>query len=257
MIKPINVVVPKFKCNLLKLGIHEVPDDVLPVMEIQETLEGEGINIGVPRLFIRVSGCAVGCTTCDTKDSWAVGEHPLAEVSSLADRLVKIVKGKVVEVSITGGEPLHYRPQVTRLSSLLRRRGLRTNLETSGTIIDSQAFNCFDQVSLDIKTPNTGVELGADVLAALYQVIEKMPQVYAKAVVRDQEDLDWLLQHFSGLLQDHAFMSHPIILTPCADNTKGPVPTKELQRITQMILNWNQGYNIRVVAQQHKLLGYY
>ena len=121
MIKPINVVVPKFKCNLLKLGIHEVPDDVLPVMEIQETLEGEGINIGVPRLFIRVSGCAVGCTTCDTKDSWAVGEHPLAEVSSLADRLVKIVKGKVVEVSITGGEPLHYRPQVTRLSTLLRR----------------------------------------------------------------------------------------------------------------------------------------
>lgn len=109
--------------------IQEIPDDgtLLPLMEEFYTIQGEGYHSGKAAYFIRLGGCDVGCHWCDVKESWDASVHPLTPADQIVENAARCA-GKAVVV--TGGEPLMY--NLDYLTSELRKRGIKTFIETSG-----------------------------------------------------------------------------------------------------------------------------
>ncbi|QNI86586.1 7-carboxy-7-deazaguanine synthase [Synechococcus sp. PROS-7-1] len=103
----------------------------LPVVETFHSLQGEGLHAGRSAFFIRLAGCSVGCSWCDTKHSWPAESHPLRPLQSLATEAAAAASDGAAFVVITGGEPLHH--NLDALAQTLRQAcGLPLHLETSG-----------------------------------------------------------------------------------------------------------------------------
>lgn len=105
-----------------------ISSSVLPVMEHFYTIQGEGFHQGKAAYFIRLGGCDVGCVWCDVKESWDASAHPLMPVEAL---VLAVKKTPASIVVITGGEPLMH--NLDELTALLKKAGLQTNIETSGS----------------------------------------------------------------------------------------------------------------------------
>ncbi|MCU4676510.1 7-carboxy-7-deazaguanine synthase QueE [Catenovulum sp. 2E275] len=117
-----------------------------PVNEIFETIQGEGSMTGIPSIFIRLQGCPVGCSWCDTKHTWEVKPELQVDVSQIIsvsnesenwaqmtsqDLLAQVLKYQARHIVITGGEPCLY--DLTELTQVLHDAGCTTQIETSGT----------------------------------------------------------------------------------------------------------------------------
>ena len=111
---------------------QDPPDSAsLPVVETFHSLQGEGLHAGRSAFFIRLAGCSVGCSWCDTKHSWPAESHPLRPLQSLATEAAAAASDGAAFVVITGGEPLHH--NLDALAQTLRQAcGLPLHLETSG-----------------------------------------------------------------------------------------------------------------------------
>lgn len=99
----------------------------LPVMEEFYTLQGEGKHMGSAAYFVRVGGCDVGCTWCDTKESWDAKLFPPVDVDPIIKR-VSATPAKTIVV--TGGEPSRY--PLGYFTEKLRENGVSTMIETAG-----------------------------------------------------------------------------------------------------------------------------
>ncbi|MRR22504.1 7-carboxy-7-deazaguanine synthase QueE [bacterium] len=99
----------------------------LPLVEEFYSVQGEGFNTGRAAYFIRVGGCDVCCSWCDTKYSWNAELHPLVDIETIASNVVSAGADSVV---VTGGEPLMW--NMGPLCDLLKSKGIETFLETSG-----------------------------------------------------------------------------------------------------------------------------
>lgn len=99
----------------------------LPLVEDFYTIQGEGHQVGKPAYFIRIGGCDVGCSWCDTKFSWNPALHPVVDIREIVERAGSFPARAVV---VTGGEPLMY--PMDPLTGLLKEAGIQTFLETSG-----------------------------------------------------------------------------------------------------------------------------
>lgn len=100
---------------------------MLPLVEEFFSIQGEGYHAGKAAYFIRIGGCDVSCSWCDTKFSWDPELHPLVD----ADEIVcNAMKTKARSVVVTGGEPLKY--NMDYLCSELKKQGFQTFVETSG-----------------------------------------------------------------------------------------------------------------------------
>lgn len=100
---------------------------MLPVMEEFYTIQGEGYHTGSPAYFVRIGGCDVGCSWCDTKRSWNADIHP----AILTDDIVKRARKQPAKaVVVTGGEPSMY--ALEYFTSELRKYEVKTFIETSG-----------------------------------------------------------------------------------------------------------------------------
>src|SRR6056297_2923736 len=99
----------------------------VPLVEEFYTLQGEGYHAGHAAYFIRVGGCDVGCSWCDTKFSWDPDLHPVVDIVEIVNRAAKYPASAVV---VTGGEPLMV--NLDPFTSLLKKEDIETFLETSG-----------------------------------------------------------------------------------------------------------------------------
>lgn len=99
----------------------------LPVMEEFYTLQGEGYHMGTAAYFVRIGGCDVGCSWCDTKESWNAELFPAIELDGIIER-VSNTPAKVIVV--TGGEPSNY--PLDYFTGKLIENGVKTMVETSG-----------------------------------------------------------------------------------------------------------------------------
>jgi 7-carboxy-7-deazaguanine synthase len=130
------------------------PSPHLPVVETFHSLQGEGIHAGRSAFFIRLAGCGVGCSWCDTKHSWPEASHPQLAVIELARQGRAAVAAGAAFVVITGGEPLHH--NLNDLCGALRA-GIKSptgapvplHLETSGV---DPLSGCFDWITLSPKS---------------------------------------------------------------------------------------------------------
>lgn len=99
----------------------------VPLVEEFYTIQGEGLHTGKPAYFIRIGGCDVGCSWCDTKYSWNPELHPPVEVDTVVERAAGFPAAAVV---VTGGEPLMV--NLDYMTGKLKEREITTYLETSG-----------------------------------------------------------------------------------------------------------------------------
>jgi len=141
----------------------------LNLVEIFSSVQGEGLYVGAPTVFVRFGGCDLRCSWCDTPDSWLPAsrcriEHdpgsrrfrevacPLS-VEDADEAIASLRPGTGDFVSLTGGEPLLQPAPLGELAERLRARGLRVYLETHGLEADALAMVCggMDVVSMDWK----------------------------------------------------------------------------------------------------------
>ncbi len=152
----------------------------LRITEIFHSLQGESSSVGYPTVFIRLTGCPLRCTYCDTTYSFHGGER-----MSLSDVLDKVASFGARHVCVTGGEPLA-QPACLPLLGKLCDLGYEVSLETCGAL----AINAVDErvnVVMDIKTPGSAEEkrnLPANIDAL-------RPHHQVKFVLCDRADYDW------------------------------------------------------------------
>ncbi len=108
-------------------GIDNENGKKLPLVEEFFTLQGEGFQTGRAAYFIRLGGCDVGCSWCDTRFSWNPEIHPLVDADIIVNNVTEAGADSVV---VTGGEPLMW--NLDYLCSKLKKINISTFIETSG-----------------------------------------------------------------------------------------------------------------------------
>lgn len=107
-----------------------VRSDALPVSESFVSIQGEGKLTGVPSWFLRLAGCNLRCTWCDTPyASW----NPESVSRTIADVVEDAHKSGVRHAVLTGGEPMIFK-QLVALTHALHARGMHITIETAGTV---------------------------------------------------------------------------------------------------------------------------
>jgi len=154
----------------------------LPLVEEFYTLQGEGYHTGSAAYFIRVGGCDVGCSWCDTKFSWNPDLHPPVDIQQIVDHASATPAAAVV---VTGGEPLM--ANMKPLTSMLKEKGIRTFLETSG------AYDLTGDWDWICLSPKRNMPPVGDIHQAAHEL---------KVIITGEEDLDWAIEH-SGLVNEN------------------------------------------------------
>ena len=121
------------------------------VSECFHSIQGEGKLSGTPSYFIRLSGCNLRCTWCDTPyASW----NPEGTQQSLETLVESAVASRAKHVVLTGGEPMLF-DAIEPLSQALRLRGMHITIETAGTIFRDSIVVACDLLSLSPKLSNS------------------------------------------------------------------------------------------------------
>jgi 7-carboxy-7-deazaguanine synthase len=122
------------------------------IAEIFHSLQGEGRLIGTPSAFVRVSGCNLRCTWCDTPYASWNPEGPEMSAAAVADRVLAL---PVRHVVLTGGEPMLF-PDLPELVTFLKAAGKHITLETAGTLwLDRLPPSGIDLASISPKLRNS------------------------------------------------------------------------------------------------------
>lgn len=219
---------------------------IYKVNDIYGCIQGEGVQTGVPMVLLRLHGCPVGCSFCDTKETWTVESS--REQVNIADALGVNTKWANLSASeiaayiaqtfsafrwvlVTGGEPAVQ--DLEALVNALHDAGYKVALETSGTAIGHLPAP-FDWVCVSPKIDMPG---GLPILADAIATADEI-----KMVIGRQADLDKL----DNLLTDF----------PTKDNvTVCLQPISQSERATQLCIETVQSRNWRLSIQTHKYIG--
>jgi len=153
----------------------------LPLVEKFHSLQGEGFHTGKSAFFIRLAGCNVGCTWCDTKHSWDKEKYPLIPIKKIIDE-IKWARGQGASfLVITGGEPLHHNldnfcQALNQETSKEKQKPIKVHIETSGV---SKISGNFDWITLSPKRH----------LPPQTYFLEKCNEL--KIIINDQKDIDF------------------------------------------------------------------
>ena len=152
----------------------------LKVAEIFHSLQGEADTVGIPTVFVRLTGCPLRCTYCDTAYAFYGGQW-----WELPAILATVAGYRTRHVCVTGGEPLAQRSCLTLLSALADA-GHRVSLETSGAMALSEVDVRVIRV-VDVKTPGSGEEA-----RNRYDELQLLrPEEQVKFVICDRADYEW------------------------------------------------------------------
>jgi organic radical activating enzyme len=122
----------------------------LRVSEVFTSIQGEGPSAGTPSVFVRLQGCSVGCTWCDTRYSWPAGG---GRETTLEAILAEVQAGPA-NVVVTGGEPLEH-PAFVPLVQSVKGLQRRVEVETAGTEPPPEV--AVDQWNVSLKLAHSGV----------------------------------------------------------------------------------------------------
>jgi 7-carboxy-7-deazaguanine synthase len=159
----------------------------LKLTEIFLSLQGEARSAGLPTVFVRLTGCPLRCTYCDTAYAFYGGEW-----SDIDDIVAKVAAFGVPNVCVTGGEPLAQKRCIQLLDALVSA-GFSVSLETSGAIDISPVDARVSRV-VDIKTPDSG-ECAQNLWSNIAQLT---PHDQLKFVICSRADYEWAKAELDG-----------------------------------------------------------
>lgn len=178
------------------------------ITEIFHSIQGESTYTGLPCVFVRLSGCNLRCSYCDTEYS-----HEKGEIMTIEEILHKIDSYKCGLVELTGGEPLFQHGTQDLVSSLLSK-GYKVLMETNGSLdIDLVDRRCVRIV--DVKCPSSGMSEKNN-FANMNRLTEKDQ---LKFVISDKIDFNYMaaiLNKYNPQLQYGSILAAPVagILKP-------------------------------------------
>lgn len=203
----------------------------LRITEIFYSLQGEASRVGLPTVFVRLTGCPLRCTWCDTTYSFTGGEA--ATIDSV---LAEVLRHPARQVCVTGGEPLSQKDCLPLLTALCDA-GYDVSLETSGALDISGVDPRVSRI-MDLKAPGSGeVDKNRwENLACLTRRDE------LKIVLASREDYEWARAQVCS----HDLPSRcPVLFSP-AQGALAPT------QLAEWILE--DGLDVRFQMQLHKLL---
>lgn len=159
----------------------------LRVSEIFHSIQGESHTIGERTVFVRLTGCPLRCSWCDTEYAFSGGE--LRSLTSIMDAVAAL---GARHVCVTGGEPLA-QPDCRALLGQLCDAGYIVQLETSGAL-DIAGIDPRVAVIMDLKAPSSG-ESDRNLWANLASL---RPHDQVKFVIADRVDYDWAREVLAG-----------------------------------------------------------
>lgn len=122
------------------------------IIETFLSIQGEGVHAGLPTYFVRLAGCNLRCSYCDTKYSYGQGNK-----KTIAQIISTIKKQPFKLVCITGGEPF-LQDETKKLIAQLAKLEYQVDIETNGSVPINQIENSPNILfSLDIKCPSSGM----------------------------------------------------------------------------------------------------
>lgn len=122
---------------------------IFPVIEIFQSIQGEGHFMGLSVTFVRFAGCNLRCSFCDTKESWHPKHIKNLNVTQLVEEVQRTSGGHSGIVVLTGGEPC-LQKNLSTLIKALHLGGYTVNIETNGTL--PAPYNA-DWVTVSPKPP--------------------------------------------------------------------------------------------------------
>ena len=200
------------------------------MVETFHSLQGEGLHSGRSAFFIRLGGCDVGCSWCDTKQSWPVEVHPRRTPDELARQAGLAAGHGAAFVVITGGEPLQH--DLTALCGALAPSTLPLHLETSGVHPLSGRFDWITLSPKPHRAPRQDLLARCDELKVVIHAADDL--LFAEAMAADA----------IGMGRDGA--GPALLLQPGWDCAEG----------RELALAYVQGHPAwRLSLQSHKWLG--
>ena len=200
------------------------------VNEIFYSIQGEGTLVGVPSIFLRLTGCNLRCSFCDTTYAYEQGIE-----MSIQEILDEIKKFACTYVCLTGGEPLLQKDAPKLIECLLQKK-YKICLETNGSInIKKFKGKKSLMISLDIKCPSSGSHEQMNMKNISY--LSKKDQL--KFIIKNKEDYDYAKK----ILKKY----NP----PCTVFFQ-PVWGTNPKKLASWILN--DRLPVRLVLQQHKII---
>jgi 7-carboxy-7-deazaguanine synthase len=203
----------------------------LRINEIFFSLQGETSRVGLPTVFVRLTGCPLRCTYCDTAYAFSGGQN-----MTLAAILAEVARHGARYVTVTGGEPLAQKNCLHLLKALCDA-GYEVSLETGGAL-DVSGVDARVVKVLDIKTPASG-----EMEKNLWKNLEHLnAHDEIKFVLCDEADYQWARQVLTerGLAQRCAVLFSP---------AQGQLAAKD---VAEWILR--DHLPVRLQVQLHKLL---
>lgn len=152
----------------------------LRISEIFHSLQGEARTVGIPTVFVRLTGCPLRCQYCDTAYAFSGGE-----ILTQRDILDRVAGHGARYVTVTGGEPMA-QPECVPLLKALCDQGYQVSLETGGAFDVAEVDPRVSRV-VDLKTPDSG-EMHRNLYANM-TVLGRHDQV--KFVICSRRDYEW------------------------------------------------------------------
>ena len=199
--------------------------------EIFYTLQGEGVSMGAPAVFVRLSLCNLHCVWCDTDHTWNFVGTPWKHEKDVIQGYTKHRKEDVIidmspnevaevvksfgcrRVVLTGGEPLLQETDLLELMTALRGDGEEWffEMETNGTILPGAKFlGAIDQLNVSPKLANSGMDEKLRLKPTVLAGLAATGKAWFKFVVRDEKDISEIRE----LLERVGIPGNRVILMP-------------------------------------------
>jgi 7-carboxy-7-deazaguanine synthase len=205
---------------------------MLKINEIYHSIQGESTHAGRPCVFVRLTGCNLRCTYCDTEYAFYDGKEMSGQ-----EVINQIKKYDCKLVEITGGEPLVQMNECLQLIKNLCDLNYEVMIETSGSLFIKE-IDPRVKIIMDLKCPASGM---AD--RNLYENINSLKKTdEVKFVIATREDYDWSKE----ILNKYKLIDRCIVLFSCVFDKLEPLA----------LVNWilKDKLDVRVQLQIHKYI---
>ncbi|AKO64894.1 7-carboxy-7-deazaguanine synthase [Methylophilales bacterium MBRSG12] len=202
----------------------------LRINEIFYSIQGESSRIGMPTVFVRLTGCPMRCTYCDTAYAFHEGQQ-----QEIEEVIQEIKKFDTNYVTVTGGEPLAQKNCIDLMNQLCEL-GYQVSLETGGAL-DIKDVHAKVKIILDVKTPKSNEDKN--------NFWPNLANIRAndeiKFVIQDYEDFSWSID----IIEKYQLNQSQILFSP----VHNVLANKQL---AEWILKHQ--LNVRLQLQLHKIL---